>query len=142
MSVLELIGSILTELEKVQEKLDRLLASGSNKFTVDIVEEPKSVMGHVITYTNAEMKEVLKESKEEVDMDFSKVTVMNQTEKALLVVKKGYQQWLAKSLIKGGGEGYDNGNVYDITILEISPKSNKPTKWVYKKWEPFEVFKN
>jgi hypothetical protein len=31
MSVLELIGSILTELEEVQEKLDRLLASGGEK---------------------------------------------------------------------------------------------------------------
>ena len=31
MSVLEILGSVLTELEKVQEKLDRLLASGPYK---------------------------------------------------------------------------------------------------------------
>ena len=35
MSVLELLGSILTELEKVQEKLDRLLASKSNPILGD-----------------------------------------------------------------------------------------------------------
>lgn len=33
-----MVGTILTELEKVQEKLDRLLASGSNTFTIDVVE--------------------------------------------------------------------------------------------------------
>ena len=82
------------------------------------------------------------ETKEEVEMDFTQVSVNAQTDKALLVVKKGYQQWLAKSLIIGGGSGYDNGNIYDIKILEISPKSGKSTKWVFKKWEIFKAVKN
>ena len=137
MSILEKITSILDTIEEMNGKLDRLLASGSNKFTVDIVEGPKKE-----TILQSPGFENNYKPNEEVDMDFSKVLVMNQTDKALLVVKKGLQQWLAKSLMQGGGDGYDNGNTYDIAILEISPKSQKPTKWVFKKWEKFEVVKN
>ena len=89
------------------------------------------------------IKEITNTVQETIEQDFSKVTIMGQSPLALLVVKKGYQQWLAKSLIKDKLElGYQNGNMYDIEILETSPKSGKSTKWVFGKWETFKVVKN
>jgi len=79
---------------------------------------------------------------EEVEQDFSQVTVMNQTPLALLVVKKGYQQWLARQFIKNPLElGYQNANMYNIELKEKSDKG-KPISWLLKKWKPFEVFKD
>lgn len=81
-------------------------------------------------------------SEEIVEQDFSKVTIMNQTELALLVVKNGYKQWLARQFVKDPLKlGYQNGNIYDIKLKEKSDKG-KPIGWITKKWEKFEVFKN
>ena len=62
MSLLEIVGSILTELEKVHQKLDRLLASRVEKdwSLLEEASDKPTVMGHPITYTNEEMEELLK----------------------------------------------------------------------------------
>ena len=130
MSVLDLVGSILTELEKVHEKLDKILIM---KPMIAVMDAPKKVQG-------SETKEIF--TKEELDMDFKEVTVFNQTEKALLVVKKGYQQWLARQFIKDPlSQGYQDGNMYNIELKEKSD-AGKPIGWITKKWEKFEVFKS
>lgn len=167
MSLLELVGSILTELEKVQEKLDRILASGGEKegasrdagrAELKDSDSTDSKLPEVrihspgfddykpeatIESVKKEFKEFVdnkKENKEEVDMDFSQVTVMNQTPLALLVVKQGKQQWLARQFIKNPLKEYFVPNVYDIVLKEKSDKG-KPIGWITKKWEDFEVFK-
>ena len=77
------VDQLLVILEEINEKLDQLLARGTiSKGTINTTV------------------------KEEVEQDFSKVTVMNQTDKALLVVKNGYQQWLAKQFIKNANIDY------------------------------------
>ena len=141
MSVLELLGNVLTELEKVQAKLDRLLVQGSDWSTKEHMEVDLKNAKKIVTMSDEVFRKDIA-TKEEVDMDFSQVTVMNQSEKALLVVKNGYQQWLARQFIKNPLElGYQNGNMYDIKLKEES-NSGKPISWVTKKWKPFEVFKN
>ena len=125
-----------TNFDVLNGKLDKILGLLSER-SKEVFE--KEVVSEHVSGVNLEDNA---ETKEEVEMDFTQVSVNAQTDKALLVVKKGYQQWLAKSLIIGGGSGYDNGNIYDIKILEISPKSGKPTKWVFKKWEIFKAVKN
>lgn len=118
------LDEILFELKGLKPKIDLILEE-----LVAKKPEPK--------------KELNNTMKEEFEQDFSKVTIMNQSDLALLVVKNGYQQWLAKSLVKDKLElGYQNGNMYDVEILETSPKSGKATKWVFKKWEKFKVVKN
>ena len=149
MSILEKITSILDGIEEMNGKLDRLLAS---KINIDPIalEEATAPQRTDILKIAKDVKKGFKTVEhekepngvEEVEQDFSGVLVMRQTEKGLLVVKKGMQQWLAKSFIKGGGDGYDNGNTYDVELVEKSPKSGKPVTWLLKKWVKFEVVKN
>ncbi|GAH49730.1 unnamed protein product, partial [marine sediment metagenome] len=101
------LKSILEVLEQNKEKLDRLLVM---KPMIAVMDSPKKEPVVIEKTIIKGGTTVPKKDSEEVDMDFRGVTVMNQTELALLVVKKGYQQWLAMSLIQGGGTGYDNGN--------------------------------
>lgn len=129
------VNTIMDELEEIQKKLDRLLAAKSQTGIYHVESETADTKDWV-----GETKKVF--VKEELDMDFKEVLVFNQTEKALLVVKKGHQQWLARQFIKDPLElGYQNGNTYDLELKEKSPTSDKPLGWVTKKWEKFEVFK-
>ena len=125
--------SVLDELEKVHEKLDRLLASEKGIYHLesttgkreDWVEKPKKEPT-VIETTETE----------EVSQDLTQVLLWKETDKAFLAVKNVYQVWIAKSHLEDA-EGYDLGNTYDLKLKEKS-------KWVLKKldWKPFEVFKS
>ena len=134
----------MSVLKKLDEVLDRCEELSENQKKILAMLKPKSqeTLKKEIQSEHVSGVDLEKEVKEEVEQDFTQVLVTAQSDKALLVVKKGFQQWLAKSLIVGEGNGYDDGNIYDIEIKEISPKSGKPTKWVFKKWEVFKVVKN
>ena len=140
-SVLEdALKSILILLEENKEKLDRLLASGKAEVWVEPPKRETRIHSPGFEDYEPEPKKALNTT-EEVEQDFSKVTVMNQTDKALLVVKNGYQQWLARQFIKDKLKEYDNGVLYDIELKEKS-NAGKPISWILKKWVPFEVFKS
>ena len=131
--VKDALKSIMLLLEQNKEKLDKLLASG----TFERSDSPERVK-EIEAMDRMVEREIT--VKEELEMDFKGVTVMNQTEKALLVVKKGHQQWLAKQFIKDPLIEYFAGNVYDVELKEQSD-AGKPINWVSKKWVPFEVYK-
>jgi hypothetical protein len=66
---------------------------------------------------------------EEVIQDFENVTIMMETEKAYLVVKNGYQMWVAKSNLQ---EEYEIGTQQDLLLTE------KAEKWLPKKsWDKY-----
>ncbi len=138
MSLLELVGSILTELEKVQEKLDRLLASRESEFenvfknrTID-QKKLKEEQYHDLE----ELNKLSEPETEKEAQDLTQVLLFNETPKAFLGVKHGLQVWVAKSHLEDA-EGYDLGNTYDLKVKEAS-------KWVLKKleWKKFGVFKD
>ena len=131
MSLLELVGSILTELEKVHEKLDRLLAKGSTKGFKIVEKEQYHDMEELDKLSEPESN-----TTEEVSQDLAQVLIIKETDKAFLAVKHGFQVWVAKSHLQDA-DGYDLGNTYDLKVKEKS-------KWVLKKldWKPFEVFKD
>lgn len=82
------------------------------------------------------VKEITNAVKEEISMDLVGVLIMKETEKAFLIVKHGFQAWIAKSHLEDPS-GYDLGNTYDLTVKDKS-------KWVLNKleWKPFDVVKN
>ena len=142
----------LEMLDNINGKLDRILvskgldwASGSEKEERRRMNRLPSAEGlkgeetaNHLKGDDSKLPEVKKEDsmKEEVDMDLAQVLLMKETEKAFLIVKHGFQVWVAKSHLQDSG-GYDLGNTYDLKVKEKS-------KWILKKldWEPFEVFKN
>ena len=66
---------------------------------------------------------------EEVIQDFTGVTIMQETPKAYLVVKNGFQMWVAKSNLQ---EEYELGTLQDLLLTE------KAEKWLPKKsWDKF-----
>ena len=136
MSILEKITSILDTIEEMNGKLDRLLARPFK--LVEKEEKPKkNIMLHSPGFKDYK-PEPKKENTntEEVEQDLTQVLLFNETEKAFLVVKHGFQVWVAKSHLEDSA-GYDLGNTYDLKVKEKS-------KWVLKKldWKPFEVFKD
>ena len=97
---------------------------------VGTTEKTLSKHGEITPKDNTEVKE-------EVLMDLEEVTVMAQTDKSLLVVKKGYQKWVAFSLIINGNPGVENGTFMDGIDLK-----DKAEKWFHDKtWEKFKVVK-
>lgn len=71
------------------------------------------------------------EVQESVLMDLIQVTPMAKTEKALMVVKKGYQKWIAFSLMDI--QNWQLGVILDIKLTD------KAEKWFHEKsWEPFK----
>ena len=151
MSLLEMVGSILSELEEVQKKLDRLLASGSEKDLVSLKENilvpdlhrgpPNSKLPETI-YHSPGFDDYKQEPKKEnttteaVEQDLAGVLLIKETEKAFLIVKHGFQVWMAKSHLESS-EGFDLGNTYDLKVKDKS-------KWILKKleWKPFAVVKS
>jgi len=131
------IDLILEELEKIHEKLDRLLASRGEKEPSECHSE---IMGVDSSLDNSKPPEVKPKEEptetEEVSQDLAQVLLFKETPKAFLVVKHGFQVWVAKSHLENS-EGYDLGNTYDLKVKEKS-------KWVLNKldWKPFEVFKD
>ena len=106
-------------MEEINEKLDKIISMLSERSKLVVTQE---ITNDIPT------------------MDFTKVTIMGQTEKSLLVVKEGYQQFLARQFIYNPEEEYIDGRVYSIILKEKSDQ-DKPTAWVKSKWTPFVPFK-
>ena len=138
---------ILESLEDIHKKLDRLLVKGSVK-GFKVVEHEREVVRNSPgfkpyerpkeeeTVTDIMVDAINTATKEEVSQDLAQVLLFNETPKAFLAVKHGFQVWVAKSHLESA-DGYDLGNTYDLKVKEKS-------KWVLKKlnWKPFEVFKD
>ena len=72
------------------------------------------------------------------EQDFKKVTVLNETPKSFLVIKDGWQMYLAFSVIKDLPEdhkGFVPGTVHDFELKEDK-------KWIAQKWEKYKAVKN
>lgn len=96
MSFLEMVGSILTELEKVQEKLDRLLASGGEKELVEAetrMEPASNFKGS--TRSNSKLPEVRIHSPgfEDYKPEPKKENIPATTTSNFALPKTGKYQW-------------------------------------------------
>lgn len=82
---------------------------------------------------------------EEVIMDLTEVSVVAVTDKSILVTKKGYQKWVAYSMIEGYTEEMEferQDYLEDIVLAEKHPVSGKSTKWFHKKpWVKLQIKK-
>ena len=79
------------------------------------------------------------EKQEDVFMDLTEVTIVAQTEKALLASKKGYQKWVAFSLITNSD--ISNSESYMGRYFEeLNIRADKE-KWFHtkKSWVKFQV---
>ena len=79
------------------------------------------------------------DKQEDVFMDLTEVTIVAQTEKALLASKKGYQKWVAFSLITNSD--ISNSESYlGRYFEELNIKADKE-KWFHtkKSWVKFQV---
>ena len=78
------------------------------------------------------------EVREEVLMNLKEVTIMVVTEKAIMVVKRGYQKWIPKSTIKDS----DAMTFEEGIFAEDIPLTDKGEKWIPNEyWEKYEVQK-
>ena len=75
---------------------------------------------------------------EQMLMDLTEVTVIAQTGKAFLVLKKGYQKWIPYSQLYDVEERFEDGQ-----FLQNLPLNEKAEKWMHNKpWEKFKAVKN
>ena len=54
------------------------------------------------------------ENKQYYSQDFTKVSILGQSDKALYIMKDGYSMWLAKQFIYNPEKNYIPGKNYDI----------------------------
>ena len=143
------IDVILEELEKIHEKLDRLLASridfdSPERITeieaMDRMIERDTKKGplrrvHSPGFKDYELPEIA--MTEEIIMDLKDVQCIATTEKAILVTKKGYQKWIPISQISENTKAIEEGD-----FLEDIELNEKAKNWIPDKpWDKFEVFK-
>lgn len=114
-----------------------------------VIEEVKAeqIADFKKTYNNVTKKiakdeQLTKETlqvEEEVIMDLKEVTVMAQTKLSLLVSKKGYQKWVAFSLMANG-----NPNIPDGSYLEDIQIRDDKKAWFNEKksWDKLQVVKH
>ena len=122
----EKINGVLTELEVINGKLDKITVKLEGVSTLNLT-------GKAFHEERNAKKE---NTEEEVSQDLAQVLIFNETGKAYLVLKHGFQVWVAKSHLENA-EGYELGSTCDLKVKEKS-------KWILKKldWKPFEVFKD
>lgn len=128
--------------EKEESEMAKFVTADNyiNKKTA--VDKALPVVREVNPTKKSAVKEMIETStlEESVIMDPNEVTVMANTPKSLLVSKKGYQKWIAFSLMEGIYEGdYERGDY----IEKITIKADK-AKWFneVKSWEKLKVIKN
>lgn len=112
----------------------------SEKFLEEIVKELIKLNENIIKFLSwieakqpdYEYKTRVEESVVKADMmiqDFKGVTVMLETDKAYLVVKNGYQRWVAKSHLT---DAYELGSNVDLKLTDSA------LKWVPEKpWDKY-----
>lgn len=75
---------------------------------------------------------------EQMLMDLTEVTVIAQTGKAVLVLKKGYQKWIPYSQLYDVEQRFEDGE-----FLQNLPLNEKAEKWMHNKpWDKYKAVKN
>ena len=75
---------------------------------------------------------------EQMLMDLTEVTVIAQSGKAFLVLKKGYQKWIPYSQLYDVEERFEDGQ-----FLQNVPLNEKAEKWMHNKpWDKYKAVKN
>ena len=101
-------GTIEKQLSRIADALEQL-----------VIKESDSELADNIMNADPQFNKEKLEITEEVLMDLKEVTVIAQTELSLLVTKKGYQKWVAFSLMANGNPKVPDGSyLEDITIRE------------------------
>ena len=123
---------ILEALENNKEKLDRLLAKGSDWSTKEHMEVDLKNAERIVTTSDEEFRK-----EEEVIMDLKGVQCIATTEKAILVTKKGYQKWIPISQISENTKTIEEGD-----FLEDIELTENAKKWIPDKpWDKYKVVK-
>lgn len=123
-------------LKRIADALEQLVEQGriskDAKAIVEVLKvEDKELQVDSKVYDGLEVKE-------EVLMNLAEVTIMVVTEKAIMVVKRGYQKWIPKSAIKDS----DAMTFEEGTFVENIPLTDKGEKWIpNESWEKYEVKK-
>lgn len=78
------------------------------------------------------------ETKEEIFMDLTEVTIEAQTNAAILVTKKGFQKWVPKSLIITPFDYNEIKKGKYLEFIKLTPVGNK---WFHDKkaWEEYKI---
>lgn len=128
--------------KKLLEHISKIIGKGTPvEYQPKLTEAETASLRQLEQEFEDDEDDSLKVSKatEEIFMDLTEVTIVAQTEKALLASKKGYQKWVAFSLITNSdisnSESY-LGRYFD----ELNIKADKE-KWFHNKksWAKFQV---
>ena len=131
----ELMG-IKKQTKRIADGIEQLVEQGR------ILKDAKAISSVLQAEDKQFTKETL-EIAEEVIMDLNDVQVIVQTEKALLVTKKGFQKWIPKSFIEEPKIVADSfyGNII-IRTEKKGEEKNAPDDWFHKKkWDKLQVVK-
>ena len=141
------MNTILEKLDKMDEKLDEILMELRLKkpvlkkpYTSELTKKEEQSLRKLEQEWEDDEDDALKVSKETevILMDLTKVTVIAQSGKALLVLKEGYQKWVPFSQMLDG-----NPEVEDGHFFQNIPLTDKAEKWMHDKpWDKFKVVKN
>ena len=114
---------------------DLILTREAKSITTELKQEDQELHVDTKIYDSLEVTE-------EIIMDTNDVTVMNQTDKAILVHKQGYQKWIPKSLIEEPTEVVDGFFGHIIIRDKRGGEKTAPKDWFPKKpWDKYEVYK-
>ena len=112
-----------------QQKLFSLLSERSK----EIVE--KEIISEHVSGVNLEEELLVTE---QMLMDLTEVTVIAQSGKAFLVLKKGYQKWIPYSQLYDVEQRFEDGQ-----FLQNVPLNEKAEKWMHNKpWDKYKAVKN
>ena len=137
-------------LNMVQQKMFELLSERSKEvFEKEVVSEHVSgvnlekEIGVNIDVIEALLPEAIEKASkpivtEQMLMDLTEVTVIAQSGKAFLVLKKGYQKWIPYSQLYDVEERFEDGQ-----FLQNVPLNEKAEKWMHNKpWDKYKAVKN
>ena len=121
-----------TNFDVLNGKLDKILALLSER-SKDVFEQ--EIVSEHVSGVNLEDNVTVTE---QMLMDLTEVTVIAQSGKAFLVLKKGYQKWIPYSQLYDVEQKFENGQ-----FLQNLPLNEKAEKWMHNKpWEKFKAVKN
>ena len=121
-----------TNFDVLNGKLDKILALLSER-SKEVFE--KEVVSEHVSGVNLEDFVTVTE---QMLMDLTEVTVIAQSGKAFLVLKKGYQKWIPYSQLYDVEERFEDGQFLQNIML-----NEKAEKWMHNKpWDKFKAVKN
>ena len=126
---LDLLIDSTTQLNLNQIKMFELLSERSK----EVFE--KEVVSEHVSGVNLEDNVTVTET---MLMDLTEVTVIAQSGKAFLVLKKGYQKWIPYSQLYDVEQRFEDGQFLQNIML-----NEKAEKWMHNKpWDKFKAVKN